>query len=361
MRDDIRGTAEQLERAELRKAIGEARKFKAEAMKADVERRQLEIQISAPWFKKKAFYQAAVAGLVEVPLLAYYFFQFALPMFQAELAHSKADVALAKAEVAQATAALAEKSLAATRMERQTYQNALTQGDLVKELQAEAQALKERSDTLMNQLGQQIALLEQTKTEKERLRTEHASLGQIYSALAQTNDSEESARVSYQRRASELEAAVATKDQEINRLSEQLVAAQEAVEEVELRTRDSDTLRAALDKEWSLRSSLAYVREVLRSEKYDQDSLLESTTLLSRTTGIPASGLARGPLEVVSPQFDELRKDFAKWVNWKRESDARAMQSYLDIEEMDLTEKENRYRRCIARGRSPVKCAQEIM
>ncbi|MEM8776898.1 MAG: caspase family protein [Pseudomonadota bacterium] len=62
----------------------EIEKLKAEAQKAKAEAKKIEFELSRPWFKRTALFQAIAAGFVAVPLVWFYVTEVAIPLYEIE-------------------------------------------------------------------------------------------------------------------------------------------------------------------------------------------------------------------------------------------------------------------------------------
>lgn len=73
-----------VQKKQLRKLEAEIEKIEAEKAKIDVERTELQRQFDRPWFRKRYFYQAVVAGIVSIPLIWFFITEIAIPMQEIE-------------------------------------------------------------------------------------------------------------------------------------------------------------------------------------------------------------------------------------------------------------------------------------
>ena len=73
-----------VEEFEIEKIQSEIARNKEERLKIEFERKELERNALLPWYKKKLFIQAIVAGIVFVPLAWFYAEKALIPMIQAD-------------------------------------------------------------------------------------------------------------------------------------------------------------------------------------------------------------------------------------------------------------------------------------
>ena len=70
-----------IKEVEVGRIKAETEKIQAEKLKTDLEIKELEKKFNTPWFKRNAFFQVIVAGLVAIPLIWFYVKDIAIPLY----------------------------------------------------------------------------------------------------------------------------------------------------------------------------------------------------------------------------------------------------------------------------------------
>lgn len=73
-----------MKEAELLRLKAETRMIESEKRKTDLESAELERKINLQWFRRRAFFQAIVAGIVVIPLIWFYVKDIAIPLYQSD-------------------------------------------------------------------------------------------------------------------------------------------------------------------------------------------------------------------------------------------------------------------------------------
>lgn len=70
--------------AEIQKIVAESKKFEEERLKTELERKKLEREINAPFYKKSSFLKVIISSILALPIIWFYFTQVALPLGQSK-------------------------------------------------------------------------------------------------------------------------------------------------------------------------------------------------------------------------------------------------------------------------------------
>lgn len=85
MAEDKKSLENQIKEAELQR-------IKVETRRIEEERKELERKNTLPWYRRPAFFQALVAGVVAIPLIWFYVKEIAVPLYQSDNIKLKRDI-----------------------------------------------------------------------------------------------------------------------------------------------------------------------------------------------------------------------------------------------------------------------------